>query len=315
MVKWAVELSEFDIEFRLRPTIKAQVLANFIVEMAHDEASILAPTWSLYVDGSSTAIGSGAGIVLESPQGDKLEYTTKLEFPASNNEAEYEALLAGGELALAVGAKKIVVYSDSQLVVNQIQGSYEARGEKIAKYLLKAKELFDKFEESSLIQMSRADNGTTDQLAKIASSMAAIRNRRITFILSDRAAVEQQVEILCTNPPPTSWKEDIMRFLTQGTTSGDPKEARAMRVKAARFVMIDGGTIQARLLTTFPKMSNSRGGKLRVARNERRDLWKPPRWKNLSRKSRKTRLLLADDAPRCPGNGQTLSCMPRACKY
>ncbi|KAL0439574.1 UNVERIFIED_CONTAM: Gag-Pol polyprotein [Sesamum latifolium] len=208
--------------------------------MAHDEASISVPTWSLYVDGSSTAIGSGAGIVLESPQGDKLEYAIKLEFPASNNEAEYEALLAGGELALAVGAKKIVVCSDSQLVVNQIQGSYEARGEKMAKYLLKAKELLDKFEESSLIQVSRADNVTADQLAKISSSIAAIRNRRITYLSSDRAAVEQQVEILCMNPPPTSWKEDIVRFLTQGTTSGDPKEAKAMIVKAARFVMIDG---------------------------------------------------------------------------
>ncbi|KAL0449020.1 UNVERIFIED_CONTAM: Transposon Tf2-12 polyprotein [Sesamum latifolium] len=81
MVKWAVELSEFDIEFHPRPTIKAQVLADFIIEMAHDEASISAPIWSLYVDGSSTAIGSGAGIVLESPQGDKLEYAIKLEFP------------------------------------------------------------------------------------------------------------------------------------------------------------------------------------------------------------------------------------------
>ncbi|KAL0427869.1 UNVERIFIED_CONTAM: hypothetical protein Slati_2961700 [Sesamum latifolium] len=109
------------------------------------------PLEGMYVDGSSTAIGSGAGIVLESHEGEKLEYAIKLEFSASNNEAEYEALLAGGELALAVGAKKIIVYSDSQLVVNQIQGSYEARGEKMAKYLLKAKELFDKFEESSVI--------------------------------------------------------------------------------------------------------------------------------------------------------------------
>ncbi|KAL0312889.1 UNVERIFIED_CONTAM: Ribonuclease HI [Sesamum radiatum] len=240
MVKWAVELSEFDIEFRPRPSIKAQVRADFIVEMAHDQASISAPAWSLYVDGSSTAIGSGAGTVLESPQGDKLEYAIKLEFPASNNEAEYEALLAGGELALAVGAKKIIIYSDSQLVVNQIQGSCEARGEKMAKYPLKAKELFDKFEESSIIQVSRANTAIADQLAKIASSMAAVSNRRITILSSDRAAVEQHVEILCTNPPPTSWKEDIIRFLTDGTTSKNPIEARAMKVKAARFVMIDG---------------------------------------------------------------------------
>ncbi|KAL0362014.1 UNVERIFIED_CONTAM: Transposon Tf2-12 polyprotein [Sesamum calycinum] len=112
------------------------------------------------------------------------------EFPTSNNEAEYEAFIAGG-LAQVVGARKIIIYSDSQLEVNQIQGSYETRGEKMAKYFLKAKDILDKFEESSLIQVSRADNAVADQLAKLASSMAGIRSRRITFLSSDRAAVEQ----------------------------------------------------------------------------------------------------------------------------
>ncbi|KAL0313635.1 UNVERIFIED_CONTAM: Transposon Tf2-12 polyprotein [Sesamum radiatum] len=170
MVKWAVELSVFDIEFHPRPTIKAQVLADLIVKITHDDASISAPTWSLYVDGSSMAISNEAGIVLESPQGDKLEYVIKLEFLASNNDAEYE-------------------------------GSYEARGEKMAKYLLEAKELFDKFEETSPIQVSRTDNATANQLAKIASSMAIIYNRRITFLSSNKAAVDQQVQTLCTNTP------------------------------------------------------------------------------------------------------------------
>ncbi|KAL0296030.1 UNVERIFIED_CONTAM: Retrovirus-related Pol polyprotein from transposon gypsy [Sesamum radiatum] len=67
MVKWVVELSEYDIEFHSGPTIKAQVLADFVVELAYDEVSISTPTWSLYVDGSSTSTGSGAGVVLESP--------------------------------------------------------------------------------------------------------------------------------------------------------------------------------------------------------------------------------------------------------
>ncbi|KAL0391024.1 UNVERIFIED_CONTAM: Transposon Ty3-G Gag-Pol polyprotein [Sesamum calycinum] len=91
MVKWAVELSEYGIEFHPRPAIKAQVLADFVVELAYDEASISTPTWSVYVDGSSTSTGSGAGVALESPQGDKFEYAIKLDFPSSNNEAEYEA--------------------------------------------------------------------------------------------------------------------------------------------------------------------------------------------------------------------------------
>ncbi|KAL2252464.1 UNVERIFIED_CONTAM: Retrovirus-related Pol polyprotein from transposon opus [Sesamum indicum] len=111
------------------PAIKAQALADFIIELAYDEASISTPSWSLHVDGSSALTGSGAGIVLESPEGDKFEYAIKLEYPSSNNEAEYETFLAGGELALATGARKITIYSDSQLVVNQIQGSLETRDE------------------------------------------------------------------------------------------------------------------------------------------------------------------------------------------
>ncbi|KAL0355701.1 UNVERIFIED_CONTAM: hypothetical protein Sradi_4017000 [Sesamum radiatum] len=67
MVKWAMELSEFSIEFRPRPAIKAQLLADFIVELANDEASISTPTWSLYVDGSSTSMESRVGIVIDSP--------------------------------------------------------------------------------------------------------------------------------------------------------------------------------------------------------------------------------------------------------
>ncbi|KAK4383524.1 hypothetical protein Sango_2724800 [Sesamum angolense] len=124
------------------------------------------------------------------PQGDKFEYAIKLDFPSSNNEAEYEAFLAGGELALAAGAKMIVIYSDSQLVVNQVQGSYEARDEKMAKYFSKAKNMLGKFEEASVVQILRANNATADQLAKLASSMAAIRSRKITFISSERAAIE-----------------------------------------------------------------------------------------------------------------------------
>ncbi|KAL0358111.1 UNVERIFIED_CONTAM: hypothetical protein Scaly_1496800 [Sesamum calycinum] len=84
-------------------------------------------------------MGSGVGIVLESPQGEKFEHAIKLEYPSSNNKAEYEALLVDEELALAAGAKRITIYSDSQLLVNQIQGSYEAQWEKMAKYSLKRK--------------------------------------------------------------------------------------------------------------------------------------------------------------------------------
>ncbi|KAL0377766.1 UNVERIFIED_CONTAM: hypothetical protein Sradi_3082100 [Sesamum radiatum] len=70
--------------------------------------------------------------------------------------------------------------------------------------------------------------------------MAAIRNRRITFISSERAAIEEQEEIMCADPTPFSWKEEIIRFLTDGIEPENQKDAKALRRKASRFVMIDG---------------------------------------------------------------------------
>ncbi|KAL0445790.1 UNVERIFIED_CONTAM: hypothetical protein Slati_1706900 [Sesamum latifolium] len=161
-------------------------------------------------------MGSGAGIVLESPQGDMFEYAITLEYPSSNNEAKYEAFFAGEVLALAAGAKKIVIYRDSQLVINQVQGSYEARDEKMAKYFVKEINFLQKFVEASVVQVSRANNTAADQLARLASLMVAIQNRKITFISSERAAIEEQEEIMCTDRTYLSWKEEIIRFPTDG---------------------------------------------------------------------------------------------------
>ncbi|KAL0420627.1 UNVERIFIED_CONTAM: hypothetical protein Slati_3085600 [Sesamum latifolium] len=86
--------------------------------------------WLLHVDGSSTAQGSGAGIVITTPQGEDLEFAMKFSFKASNNEAEYEALVIGMRMAHETGARHLLAYSDSQLVVKQVEGTYEAKEEK-----------------------------------------------------------------------------------------------------------------------------------------------------------------------------------------
>ncbi|KAL0322537.1 UNVERIFIED_CONTAM: Transposon Ty3-G Gag-Pol polyprotein [Sesamum angustifolium] len=114
-------------------------------------------------DGSSTLQGSGADVILETPQGDKIQYALKFSFDASNNEAEYEALLAGGRLAQAAGAKYLRAYSDSQLVVNQVNGDYEAKGEKMIQYLNLIRTLCQKFERFELQRVPRSNNEEADQ--------------------------------------------------------------------------------------------------------------------------------------------------------
>ena len=102
--------------------------------------------WKLYVGGSSTENSSGAEIILVSPYGVKLSCAVRFWFKATNNQAEYEALLAGLRLAKDISSRHLVVYSDSQLVVSQVNSEFQAKGEKMASYLEKVKEVLNQFD-------------------------------------------------------------------------------------------------------------------------------------------------------------------------
>ena len=145
LIKWVIELSEFDIRYKPRTTVKGQILADFIMEFTpvqSTEATQLAPDlpiWRLFVDGATNAQGSGARLILTSSDGIDMEYALRFGFQASNNEAEYEVVIAGLNLAHFMEANQLEVSSDSQLVVKQIEDSYEARGEKMILYLKKVR--------------------------------------------------------------------------------------------------------------------------------------------------------------------------------
>ena len=143
LIKWVIELSEFDIRYKPRTAIKGKILADFIMEFtptASIEATRLTPDlpiWRLSMDRVANAQGSGAGLILTSPDGINVEYALQFGFQASNNEAKYEVVIAGLNLAHSMEADQLEVSSDSQLVVKHIEDSYEARGEKMILYLKK----------------------------------------------------------------------------------------------------------------------------------------------------------------------------------
>ena len=134
LMKWALELSEFDIRYKPKTAIKGQVLADFIMEftpteLAEDTRTTLnLPIWKLSVDRAANAQGSGARLILTSPEGIDIEYALRFGFQSSNNEAEYEAVIAGLNLSHSMEVDQLEVCSDSQLVVKQIEGTYEAKG-------------------------------------------------------------------------------------------------------------------------------------------------------------------------------------------
>ena len=136
MDQWAIELSKFDIQFKPRLTLKGWVLTDFLAKIPQQE---MEPDnfgwWTLNMDGASRQTGAGLGLQLKAPTRDFIEHAIRLNFPASNNEAKYKEIMAELDLAISVSLEKIVIRSDSQLVVEQVNGEYETRDKRIAKYM------------------------------------------------------------------------------------------------------------------------------------------------------------------------------------
>ena len=112
LIQWAVELSEFDIKYLPRNAIKAQVLVDIIAEFTpnYDDLKVMEDKkWIIHEDGSSTQHAGGIRVVLQSLGGDRLKHKVHLQYQATNNEVEYEALLKVLELAKSVKAKSILI--------------------------------------------------------------------------------------------------------------------------------------------------------------------------------------------------------------
>ena len=169
MALWAIELSEFDVQYRPRTAIKGQIVADFIAEYTQqeDKGAEGQKLWSIHTDGSSNQHSGGAGVVMLTPERDKIECMIRLDFPTTNNEAEYEALVAGLDLAKAAGAENMIIYCDSQVVTSQVNGDYECRNERMKKYLEEVKSRTSGLE-VKFVQISREENECADRLAKAA---------------------------------------------------------------------------------------------------------------------------------------------------
>ncbi|GFZ18492.1 hypothetical protein Acr_27g0002310 [Actinidia rufa] len=143
--------------------IKAQALADFMAKFTHKTALEInvtlpkeAPTkqnsdedlakWKLFVDESSNQHGCGAGLVLQTPSSEQIEYAIRLGFRATNNEAGYEALLTVLRVATKLGVDSLEAFSDFQLVVNQVQGDYLAKDTRMVAYVDEVKTISRKIE-------------------------------------------------------------------------------------------------------------------------------------------------------------------------
>ncbi|RVW56905.1 hypothetical protein CK203_078507 [Vitis vinifera] len=195
---------------------KGQVMADFVLEYSrrpdqHHESGEQ-EWWTLRVDGASRSSGSGVGLLLQSPTGEHLEQAIRLGFSASNNEAEYEAILSGLDLALALSVSKLRIYSDSQLVVRYVQKEYELRTHAWRDTWPTASL---PIREAILLPIH------------VQANPSVAENSTCNSIEADQADDQE-------------WTHDIAEYLRTGTLPEDPKRAHKIRVQAARFTLIGG---------------------------------------------------------------------------
>jgi ribonuclease HI len=168
--KWAAELNEFTIDFVHRSSIQSQALVDFIADWtlgAHEEGHLIDDeAWIVFCDGSWGTFGVGAVAVLIAPSKIKTCYVARLEFQCTNNIAEYEAVLLGLQKLKAMGIRRVVLKSDSQVITDQVDKSSKARDPKLEKYLDTVRKMEASFEGFLVKNIPRGGNEQADLLAK-----------------------------------------------------------------------------------------------------------------------------------------------------
>nr|XP_043639646.1 uncharacterized protein LOC122610749 [Erigeron canadensis] len=253
LAKWAVELGEHEIEFKPRNAIKGQILADFLAEVPVNETKKrkviqVKPeepedlkAWKLFTDGASSADGSGAGLILTSPEGKEFTYALRFDFKASNNAAEYEALLAGLRIGKQMKVDHIHVCVDSQIVAFQVDGTYEAKEPAMKKYLEKVRQVRQSFKTFRIQNVSRSRNKIADALSKLASTSFAHLTKEVLVEVLQKSSIEEDTVVSPVEEEGQTWMTPIIEYLTSGLLPEDKGEARKIRIKAPQYILRDEG--------------------------------------------------------------------------
>jgi ribonuclease HI len=173
VAKWAIELAAHKIQYKPRTMINSQIIADLFADWGEHQYLPPAPDstyWRMNFNGSKMLGGLGASIVFTSPNGDKLQYVLQIHFRASNNVAEYEALVHGLKLAKEIGIRRILCFGDSDLVVHQVSGEWDAKDASMVSYRFYVQQLCGFFEGCEFHHVPKANNDEADRLSKIGST-------------------------------------------------------------------------------------------------------------------------------------------------
>ena len=192
--------------------------------------SLQGPTcWRVYVDGVANQRGSRVGLVLISPERITIEKSLRLDFSATNNEAEYETLLEGMSMVQKLGRKTINMFSDSRLVIGQVNGELEARDEKMQEYLNQAKCLQSRFDFFSLLHIPRSGNTHANSSAQSFPQVILVEDLYKPSVTKRKVIHVHHVRV------EPSWMDPLVLFLKENILPKEKTEANKIRRNASRF--------------------------------------------------------------------------------
>ncbi|XP_071740984.1 uncharacterized protein [Rutidosis leptorrhynchoides] len=249
LTKWAIELGKQEIAYCARSAIKGQVMADYLAETVADMPVICDPEqllmpspelWELYTDGvaektPASSEDAGAGQILTGPHREEHIYALRFNFKVTNNEAEYEALLAGMRIARELGVKKLQAYVDSQLVANQINGTFDANDKSMQSYLALVHSLADTFVDFRISQIPRSQNKQADVLNKLAALSFNHLEKKILVEQVFKKSTELETTVASVEEEEATWMTNIIEFLQTGSLPEGEKEAMKIRVKAPNY--------------------------------------------------------------------------------
>ena len=196
----------------VRHKISSKALADFIAKFTIP--GNVENIWTVNTDGSSTQRGGGAGIIITSPEKNVLKYGVQLKFPVTNNEAEYETLLTGLRVARSLGAENVVLKSDSQLLIGQVRGEYEAQEARTQQYLKLTNQLISSFNYVEFVQIPRDQNAEADEVSRSASTDS--KSKRFDWKTEEQNYPSIQELQAFSVHTERGWTSPIFTFLQEG---------------------------------------------------------------------------------------------------
>jgi ribonuclease HI len=243
--KWATELNKFTIDYVHRSSIQSQALADFIADWTpgaqEEEINKDAKAWKVFCDGSWGTFGAGAPAVLVAPSKARTCYAAKLDFSCTNNIAEYEALLLELQKLRAMGIRRVILKTDSQVISGHVDKSSKARDPKFEKYLDTVRRMEASFEGFSVKNIPRGENEHADLLGKSAAQGIPLPSE-VFFETIKAPSVELMERAVLTIYPVHSedWRTEIIFFLQGNCLSDNEAYNKRMEARTRPYVIIEG---------------------------------------------------------------------------